>query len=436
MTAASRTTTRPLPANRTAQIALRVSTALLVLGLASCGGGRDAPSPIEDRRSAAPSGQPGFSTGTGGIRDYGDYQSAVAVEGETVSQLASRIGLSAAELGAYNGLPPTHVLKRGDELVLPPRPQGAPSTGSELAAASGVQTGSVPGTSGLRGIEQAPITNSPSLVPSPPGTGTLGNAPTPGAATSPGSTWSPSVAEAAIQRATGIDENGNLAAPPSANEPLPSEPQQPGQLQSPNLGQYQTRGAPGADPLASQPPEARPNAGSATTGEQVAALTSPTPRPASPEAATPRPIAPAPTVVPQQTAPQTQPVRTGTQRLVRPVNGPVAVGFRRGSGAARNDGVDFASQPGEPVLAADDGEVALVSESLGGLGTIVLLRHADNLLTVYGRIGSVSLRKGELVSRGQQIGTVATPPSGNEARMHFEVRRGAESLDPLQFVPG
>ena len=121
-------------------------------------------------------------------------------------------------------------------------------------------------------------------------------------------------------------------------------------------------------------------------------------------------------------------------KLTRPVDGPVAVGFGEGSGPAKNDGVDFAAPAGAPVVAAADGEVALVSETLGGLGTIVLVRHKDELLTVYGRIDNVGVKKGDIVQRGQKIGVVSGAGAPAKPRMHFEVRRGATVLDPMRFL--
>ncbi|MEO0914555.1 MAG: M23 family metallopeptidase, partial [Pseudomonadota bacterium] len=68
---------------------------------------------------------------------------------------------------------------------------------------------------------------------------------------------------------------------------------------------------------------------------------------------------------------------------------------------------------------------------LGGLGTILLVRHANDLLTVYGRITGVTLQKGDKVSRGQNIGVVA---DGSPPNLHFEIRRGTESVDPAPYL--
>jgi murein DD-endopeptidase MepM/ murein hydrolase activator NlpD len=158
------------------------------------------------------------------------------------------------------------------------------------------------------------------------------------------------------------------------------------------------------------------------TDPRVAAL-----EPAAPEAVAPQPAAPAPAATPPQSA---------APRFAAPVDGPIVRPYNRAAGATRNDGVDFGAAAGAPVRAAADGQVALVSESLGGLGTIVLIRHANEILTVYGRVEDVSVKKGDRVSRGQSIGVVAPAAGGGDATMHFEVRRGADSVDPADFLPG
>ena len=104
--------------------------------LAACTGGREGPKPEVQIRGSDPN-QALQNTGANtlnnaiiqgadqdGIVTYDGYQSALARDGDTVETVAGRVGLSAAQLGAYNGLPATHRLQAGDELVLPPRPGG------------------------------------------------------------------------------------------------------------------------------------------------------------------------------------------------------------------------------------------------------------------------------------------------------------------------
>lgn len=385
---------------------LRVLFAVpVMLAVAGCTGKQSADQAEVEIKGSAPSGaastapaQPAAADANG-IVTYDSYQAAVARPGDTVASVATRIGLSASELGAYNGLSPNHPLRAGDELVLPQRPGGYGSTA--------VPQTTVPAPQPVSPGMQAAAPGAPSAAQS--GTAIestpLDGSTAPEASPAPATTWSPDVAAAAIDRAATFDSQGNLAAPPSAAEPLPPAPVEPEPLESPHLDQYQT---PGAQPQ----PQPRPVETVTTPQEQIAE-----PEPAAPE----------------QTAPQVAaatPAPAAGFHLIRPVRGPIVVGFQQGAGRARNDGIDFASPADSPVVAAADGEVALVSQSLGGLGTIVLVRHPDDYLTVYGRIDRVHVVKGDLVRRGQKIGVVAPAP---EPRMHFEVRRGAESLDPEQF---
>jgi murein DD-endopeptidase MepM/ murein hydrolase activator NlpD len=307
-------------------------------------------------------------------------------------------------------LSPTHPLRPGDELVLPQRPGGY-ATGTAAAAVpvypdSGVQIANA--DQSTANIESVPLDVSGSTPP--------------GQDSSSGTGWSPDLAAAAIDRAVGVDSQGNLTAPPSATEPLPPDPQAPVPLASPQLRQYQTPTA----GLLTPTPQPRPVETVTTPAEQPVDDNSPIELAATPSAQS----APEPVAV-EQTAPQPVTARPiGDLRLIRPVTGPVITRFNQGTGRGRNDGIDFASPSGSPVVAAAEGEVALVSQSLGGLGTIVLVRHFDDYLTVYGRIEKVTVGKGDIVSRGQQIGIVS--PSA-QPRMHFEVRQGAESLDPERF---
>ena len=60
-----------------------------------------------------------------------------------------------------------------------------------------------------------------------------------------------------------------------------------------------------------------------------------------------------------------------------------------------------------------------------------MIRHDGGLLTVYAGVAGIKVKKGDKVTRGQ---TIATVRSGNPAFLHFEVRRGVESTDPMPYL--
>jgi murein DD-endopeptidase MepM/ murein hydrolase activator NlpD len=86
-------------------------------------------------------------------------------------------------------------------------------------------------------------------------------------------------------------------------------------------------------------------------------------------------------------------------------------------------GVDFGSQVGAPVLAAADGTVSRIIEWPMGCGLGVLLEHRRfKRWTAYCHLLGVTVRKGQSVSRGEQIGMVGTSGGASYVpHVHLEV---------------
>ena len=113
-------------------------------------------------------------------------------------------------------------------------------------------------------------------------------------------------------------------------------------------------------------------------------------------------------------------------RLLMPVAGLIIRPYDKG----KNEGIAIAAAAGTKVKAAEDGTVAAITRDTDQV-PILVVRHANNLLTVYANIQNVTVSKGDRVTRGQTIAEVrdSTPPF-----LHFEVREGFESADPVDFV--
>lgn len=119
-------------------------------------------------------------------------------------------------------------------------------------------------------------------------------------------------------------------------------------------------------------------------------------------------------------------------QFLKPVQGKIAKAYK--SGGSSNEGISIEASDNSPVVAAQDGTVALVSQSVGGLGTVILIQHGDNWNTVYGRIDKAQVQKGQTVSRGQLIGYVAPSTPAEDATLHFEIRKGTKSVDPASLL--
>jgi murein DD-endopeptidase MepM/ murein hydrolase activator NlpD len=110
-----------------------------------------------------------------------------------------------------------------------------------------------------------------------------------------------------------------------------------------------------------------------------------------------------------------------------PVDAPIADRFRPpatpyGPG---NRGVDYATPPGTPVLAAGPGMVTFAGQ-VGGARHVVVL-HGDGVRTSYSFLSDVAVRRGDDVDQGTHLGTTGTKP------LHFGARVGDQYIDPLSL---
>ncbi len=326
-----------------------------------------------------------------GVISYPGYQVAVARRGDTVTSVAARVGLNADELGRYNALKPTDMLREGEVLALPRRVGdgtpgliGAPAGGGAVdvsaiatTALDRVDTGAAPTGAKPSGTE--PVRH---LVRR--GETAFSIARTYNISAKALGEWNglgsdlnvregqyliiPTVAQAATLPPTEIitkpGDGTPTPTPPSAAKPLPAE-------------------------------------------KTVPAATKPKDTPASPDLAKDRTVA-------------------SSAKMAMPVAGSIVRPYAKG----KNEGIDISAAAGTAVKAADAGTVAAITKNTEQT-PIIVLRHAGNLLTVYAGVDAITVKKGDKVARGQ---TIAKLKASSSPFLHFEVRKGVESTDPAPFL--
>ncbi len=127
--------------------------------------------------------------------------------------------------------------------------------------------------------------------------------------------------------------------------------------------------------------------------------------------------------------------RTLKGRLPWPVKGKLALGFgqqeeKRFKTKVFNPGIDI-SPESEEVKAVADGMV-VYSSWLRGFGNFIILQHDGGFYTVYANLKEVFADVGETVIQSQTVARVSG--SGAEDNLHFEIRKGKEQLDPLEWL--
>jgi septal ring factor EnvC (AmiA/AmiB activator) len=96
-----------------------------------------------------------------------------------------------------------------------------------------------------------------------------------------------------------------------------------------------------------------------------------------------------------------------------------------------NLGIDIRTKTNEPVRAIFAGKVAAVSQ-VPGLGYVVMLQHGE-FFTVYARLKSVDVAKGEQVGMKDQLGVVGTNDEGFP-ELQFQIWRNQTRLNPEEWL--
>ncbi len=181
----------------------------------------------------------------------------------------------------------------------------------------------------------------------------------------------------------------------------------------------------GGDPYATGP---------SPSGVVVADAGVPPPPPPPPTGVLPPAREPAATAGPVGEAPAAT-----TVALDWPVRGEILRRFGPVGMGERNNGVNIGAAQGSEVRASAAGRVGYVGDDLAGQGLTVLIVHRDGWRSVYGHLGSTTVRDGDDVQAGQVLGTVGTTAGDGQPSIHFETwrMRGDEptAIDPLSVLP-
>ena len=102
-------------------------------------------------------------------------------------------------------------------------------------------------------------------------------------------------------------------------------------------------------------------------------------------------------------------------------------------------GLDIAADTGTRVFAAGGGTVIFAGWKNNGGGYQVWIAHGSGLYSTYNHMSSVSVGRGQRVSRGQQVGRVGATGNVTGPHLHFEVWRGmiwdgGSRVNPLGYL--
>ena len=95
--------------------------------------------------------------------------------------------------------------------------------------------------------------------------------------------------------------------------------------------------------------------------------------------------------------------------------------------------IDLSAPQGTPIKAAMDGKVSAQGYN-ATYGNYIILSHSGGFQTMYAHLHTVSVKKGDQVNQGAQIGAVGTTGYSTGPHLHFALFKNGRAVNPLDFL--
>jgi len=133
-----------------------------------------------------------------------------------------------------------------------------------------------------------------------------------------------------------------------------------------------------------------------------------------------------------RTTPAVNPPIRSSIRWRWPTSGEISARFSEGD--TTRQGIGISGRGGQPVYAAADGEVVYSGSGLTGYGELVVIKHDEHWLSVYGHNRRRLVNENARVKAGEQIAEMGRTGAARDM-LHFEIRYDARPVDPLLYLP-
>lgn len=98
-----------------------------------------------------------------------------------------------------------------------------------------------------------------------------------------------------------------------------------------------------------------------------------------------------------------------------------------------HEGLDIIAPQGDKVLASSSGYVSNVIRSRKGMGNVVEITHPGGYVTRYCHLIDITVRKGMVVRKGTQIGSVGISGNAFAPHLHYEILKDGVPVDPVNY---
>ena len=112
-------------------------------------------------------------------------------------------------------------------------------------------------------------------------------------------------------------------------------------------------------------------------------------------------------------------------------------GYRRnpftGNGKEFHSGIDFRGHVGDSIQSTGSGVVFFAGHK-GGLGRCVIIKHNENLQTLYAHLQQIHVKEGQQVNSGQVIGLLGNTGRSTGPHLHYEIIVNNKRINPKKYL--
>ena len=116
-------------------------------------------------------------------------------------------------------------------------------------------------------------------------------------------------------------------------------------------------------------------------------------------------------------------------KYIWPTEGKVIEQFNLQEG---KKGISISGELGQEIKSIAKGKVIYAGEELKGFGKLIIIKHEDNILSVYGHNRELLVTEGQKVDAGEIISTMGNTGT-DKVKLHFEIRKNGQSVDPTPY---
>ncbi len=126
---------------------------------------------------------------------------------------------------------------------------------------------------------------------------------------------------------------------------------------------------------------------------------------------------------------------TYTEDFSWPLNGKIIAVFGQQINNMVNKGINILVNSDSDVLAARSGKVIFCSEKFLNFGKTIIIDHGDGFSSIYTGNSKIIVKTADMVDKGMAIAKIKKTGRGQNAYLHFEIRKGYTPQNPNFYLP-